>query len=87
VHASCKDTFSHRRSDALPTDTPLQADALLLEQLGRRGACKTQRCIGEAPGASVWRCGAQACMARPSLKKTGPADAMLIQAAKKFVAA
>jgi len=26
-------------------------------------------------------------MARPSLKKTGPADAMLIQAAKKFVAA
>ncbi len=87
MHASCKHTCSHRRLDALPTDAPLQADTLLLEQLGRRGACKKQRCIGEASGASVRRCGAQACMARPSLKKTGPADAMLIQAAKKFVAA
>ena len=38
-------------------------------------------------GADGCRCGVQACMARPSLKKTGPDDAALIQAAKKFVAA
>jgi len=87
VHATCKYSCTQRRSDARTTDTFLQADMHLLEQLGWRRACDKQRCIMRVSEAKGWRCGAQACMARPSLKKTGPADAVLIQAAKKFVSA